>query len=50
MQDYYDEVMLLELLDDKTGDKARVMKRNPYFARTPRLARAIDAELKRLNR
>ena len=50
MQDYYDEVMLLELLNDKTGDKARVMKRNPYFARTPRLARAIDAELKRLNR
>ena len=50
MQDYYDEVMLLNLLDDKTGDKARVMSRNPYYAKTRKLANATAAERKRLNR
>ncbi len=47
---YYDEVMLLDLLDDKTGDKARVMKRNPYMNRSAMLRAALAAENKRLNR
>lgn len=50
LDDYYDEVMLLDLLDDKTGDKARVMKRNPYMRRSSVLRAALDTENKRLKR
>ncbi len=50
MDKYYDEAMLLSLLDDKTGDKARVMSRNPYFAKSSKLKNAMEAENKRSNR
>lgn len=50
LDNYYDEIMLLDLLDDKTGDKARVMRRNPYMRRSPMLRAALDAENRRLNR
>lgn len=43
----YDESMLLELLDDPTGEKLRTIKRNPYFNPTPVQSKAIDAEMRR---
>lgn len=50
MREYYNEAMLLELLDDQTGSKAKVMARNPYFTKSKRLRKALEIENKRLNR
>lgn len=44
---YYDESMLLSLLDDKTGAKMRAMENNPYFAKNPKLRNAIKREVER---
>jgi hypothetical protein len=50
LDSHYDEIMLLELLNDKTGDKARAMSRNPYALRSAKLRAALAQENKRLNR
>ncbi len=42
-----DEVMLLSLMDDKTGAKMRAMERNPYFAKNPKLRNALKSEVAR---
>jgi hypothetical protein len=46
MDKYYDEVMLLDLLDDPTGEKVSSMDKNPYFknGNRPKLNEAIQAE------
>jgi hypothetical protein len=49
MDKYYDEVMLLDLLDDPTGEKVSSMDKNPYFknGNRPKLNEAIQAEVLR---
>ncbi len=47
LQTNTDEVMLLSLMDDKTGAKMRAMEKNPYFAKNPKLRKAIKTEVAR---
>ncbi len=44
MRDYYDQVLALDALDDKTGDKARVYSRIPNASKSKKLQEVLRAE------